>query len=337
MNRVHVVDAAGDGDYSSIGAALAVAQPGDGISVRPGTYREAIVLDKPGLSIEGRPVGAILEADTGPTLRFLAETGRVAGLTLRQVSPGEVRFDIGEESTTITASTSEHYCVEIGRGALELENCDITGRGPASVVIHSGADPVLRGNRIHDGAGSGVWVLEGGRGTLTHNEIFGNGVGGEVTVFDGGSPTLVGNRIHHGRESGVVLYRGGAHGELRGNEIHSHRMHGVEVAQEAGANLTGNHIHDNGEGGVKFHRGGGGSLDGDVIANNKLSGLLISDEGAVTAKNCRINTNGHDGIRVRGPVGELSFHHNDLTGNAMGAWGLLVLRRGKIDRADNLE
>ena len=43
----HIVDSMGHGDFLAISEAIDVAQPGDRILVRPGYYREGLVLDKP--------------------------------------------------------------------------------------------------------------------------------------------------------------------------------------------------------------------------------------------------------------------------------------------------
>ena len=43
----HVVDAYQRGDFTTIGAAIEAARPGDRILVRPGLYQEGLVVDKP--------------------------------------------------------------------------------------------------------------------------------------------------------------------------------------------------------------------------------------------------------------------------------------------------
>jgi eukaryotic-like serine/threonine-protein kinase len=45
--RTHVVDANGDGDFTTLKAAIRAAEPGDRISVRPGQYEERLIVDKP--------------------------------------------------------------------------------------------------------------------------------------------------------------------------------------------------------------------------------------------------------------------------------------------------
>jgi TIR domain len=83
----HVVDFFPNrGDFTTISAAIAAAQPGDRILVRPGLYREGLVVDKPLEILGDGPVAEIeVEARDASVLAFRAGIGRVANLTLRQV------------------------------------------------------------------------------------------------------------------------------------------------------------------------------------------------------------------------------------------------------------
>ncbi|MEE8170127.1 MAG: TIR domain-containing protein, partial [Phycisphaerae bacterium] len=134
-----VVDALHRGDHPTLTAALAAAKPGDRILVRPGFYRESVVIDKPVEIIGDGELGeVVIEGSQNDAILFRATMGRIANLTLRQASGGK------------------HYCVDIAQGRLDLEGCDISSQSLACVAIHGGADPRLRRNRIHDGKASGV-------------------------------------------------------------------------------------------------------------------------------------------------------------------------------------
>src|SRR5437764_4996701 len=47
--------------------------------------------------------------------------------------------------------SGQWLAADIGQGRLELEGCDISGRSFTCIDIHSGADPLLRRNRVHGG------------------------------------------------------------------------------------------------------------------------------------------------------------------------------------------
>ena len=204
-----VVDALHRGDFSTITAAIKAAQPGDRILVRPGLYREGLVIDKT-LEIigDGKRDDVVIEAKGKHVVLFQTTMGRVANLTLRQMDGGD--WD----------------AVDITQGRLDLEDCDVTSKSRTCVAVHGGADPRVRRNRIHDGKSAGVYVYENGQGTLEDNDIFGNALTG-VEIKEGSNPTLRGNRIHDGKQSGVNVHENGQ-GTLEDNDIFANAYSGVE-------------------------------------------------------------------------------------------------------------
>jgi F-box protein 11 len=121
----HVVDPLPHrGDFTTIGAAIAAAQPGDRILVRPGPYAEGLVVDKP-LEILGDGPVADIEVQARGTnlLAFRASIGRVANLTLRQAG-GEGNW----------------FAVDITQGRLELDGCDISCESLSCVAIRNGVE-----------------------------------------------------------------------------------------------------------------------------------------------------------------------------------------------------
>jgi F-box protein 11 len=247
----HVVDAMLRGNFDTIGAAIAAAQPGDRILIRPGLYEEGIVLDKPLEIIGDGDVNDIVVRVAGSdVILFRASMGIVRNLTLQQTGGGG------------------WYAVDIGQGRLVLRDCDITSHSLACVAIHGGADPQVRGNRIHDGKEPGVFVQENGLGTFEDNDIFGNARAG-VGVKEGGNPTVRGNRIHDGKQGGVFVYEHGL-GTFEGNDISGNAYSGVEVREGGNPTVRRNRIHDNGDEAVYVHKKGAGTFeDNDLRGNSK--------------------------------------------------------------------
>ncbi len=198
-----VVDALHRGDYSTLRAALRTAKPGDKILLRPGLYREGVVVDKPVEIIGDGGLGeVVIEATEQNTILFKTTVGRTANLTLRQAGSGD------------------WYCVDIAQGRVDLEGCDVSSLSLACVGIHEGADPRLRRNRIHDGGSAGIVVHENGQGTLEDNDIFANEHVG-MAIKEGGNPTLRRNHITKNRYAEIWIYEGGRgvfeDNDLRGN------------------------------------------------------------------------------------------------------------------------
>ena len=213
-----VVDQMHRGDHVTITEAIEAADPGDRIFVRPGLYREGLVIEKP-LEIigDGNLGEVVVQASVKNALLFKATMGRVVNLTLRKTGAG-----LG-------------YCVKIDQGRLELEGCDITSQGLSCVAIRGGADPCLRCNRIHGGKFSGVVVRDNGQGILEDNDIFGNAIFG-VEITRGGNPTLRHNRINKNGHEAIWVYEGGG-GTIEDNDLRGNARGAWHVSADSEPNL----------------------------------------------------------------------------------------------------
>ena len=165
------VDAWGRGQFTDLAEAVNAAEPGSQILVYPGYYEGALVIDKP-LEILGQGDASeiVVRARDADVILFQATLGRIANLTLQQRGGGI--WD----------------AVDIARGRLTLEGCDISSEGRGCIAIHDEADPVVRNCRIRDGKESGIFVYENGQGTIEGNEIFANALAG-IEIKTGGNPT----------------------------------------------------------------------------------------------------------------------------------------------------
>lgn len=200
-----IVDALHRGGHATVTEALQAAQPGDRILVRPGLYREALIINKPVEIIGDGAAGEVVivaEKEGEDTITFRANMGRIANLTLRQTGGGNVR------------------CIFITQGRLEVEDCDISCSRHSGVLVIGGADPRFRRNRIHGCAKSGITVSDRGLGTFEDNDIFANANWG-VMISDGAHPTLRRNRIRENGNGAINVYEGGyglfEDNDLRGN------------------------------------------------------------------------------------------------------------------------
>ena len=102
-------------------------------------------------------------------------------------------------------------------------------------MIRAGGNPTLRGNRIHDGKQSGVFVYENGQGLLEDNDIFANAYNG-VTIMTGGNPTLRSNRVHKNGYSAIRIYENGS-GVIEDNDLRDNMRGAWDVARECLSNV----------------------------------------------------------------------------------------------------
>jgi hypothetical protein len=202
----HVVDHAGLGDCTTVAAAIRAAHDGDRIVIRPGRYPEALVVDT-SLSLvgEGDPGAVTIEAGQASALRIEAASAQVQNLTLRQ--SGSRNLD----------------CLVIAAGKVEVIGCDISAQTGGACVNLTGRDEVLlRGNRIHDGGGWGVFAGSTGIVTLEDNEISAH-AGSGVTVMRDAYVIARHNRIVRNAQHAIRISAGGGgafeDNDLRGNYL----------------------------------------------------------------------------------------------------------------------
>jgi F-box protein 11 len=234
----------------TISEAIANANPGDRILVRPGYYSETLFIDKPLEIIGDGPLSAIVvETTAASVVIFKSSIGRIANLTLLKSGP------------------SNEFAVDIAQGNLELQYCDISSKSGTCIGIHDGADPRLRGNVIHGGGKGGISIFDNGLGTIEDNEIFGNKLA-SIFIHSGGNPVLRKNQIHDGEQSGVYVYNNGK-GTLEDNDIFRHKHAGIATSTGGDPIARNNRIRDCGVYAAiyVFKRGRGTFEENDLRGN----------------------------------------------------------------------
>jgi parallel beta-helix repeat protein len=286
-----VVDPWGRGDHTTIGAAIDAAAPGSRILVRPGLYQEALRVEKPLEIIGDGPVGEVeVHARAADALVFAANIGRVSNLTLRQLSP------TGEGVTIV-------------QGRLELTDCDISSAALACVTVRNGADPRIRGNRIHDGL-LGVVVDDDSLGTLEDNDISGHRHSG-VLIQRVSRPTLRRNRIHD--NSFGVSFSGRSTGVLEDNDITRNTREAVDIGDASSPVVRGNRIEANGGDGVHVHGDDStGTIEDNDIRGNGGAGVAVRAGGRPTVRRNRIGAGNSGGGVYVGASGGGVISGNDV-------------------------
>ena len=300
-----VVSADGSGDFATIGAALAAAAPGSRIAVRPGVYEESIVLDRTVEIAGDGPVERIVVRSAGGScVRMEAAEAVVRGLTLRCVAGrGAVAY----------------FAVDVPRGQLVLEDCDVSSNSLSCVGIHGAeARPVVRRCALHGGADAGVYAFDGAGGTIEACDVFENANVG-VAITAGASPTVRDCRIFRGGNAGVVSWAGGA-GTIDRCEIFGNAQAGIGISDGGNPIVTACRIHDGGNSGLFVHDGGHGSVVGCDISGHGEAEVAITG-GTPTLRACTI----HDGVvgvlvagAGRGTIEACEIARNTGAGIALG-------------------
>ncbi len=313
QNQTIIVDQMHRGDYSSIAQAVEASEPGDCILVRYGLYQECVVIDKP-LEIigEGERNEIEIRAKDNNTITFKTNYGKIANLTLRQMSPG-----------------NELACISIHSGRFIIEECDISSQSDAAIVIHKDADPRLRKNTINDCIGIGVLIVNGGQGLLEENQLLRNST--SISIKDNSRPTLRRNIINLNRGDGIVI-SDNCRGILEENIILNNVGKGVVIRSGSNPILRNNKIHDNISDGIHIIENASGTLEeNDIFRNNK--GIYIEDSNPILRKN--IIHEGKDyGLDVYDGSRVILIEDNDIFSNngeiSVYGWGNAVIRHNKI-------
>ena len=274
-----VVSAGGDGDYASINEALKRVAAGGRVLVRPGVYEEAVILGKRINVVGDGPREKIVVRGVGAScLKSSAEAARVAGLTLQ-------------------GAAGDSFAVDVPRGELVLEDCDISSETISCVAAH-GPEAVLhiKGCRVHDSADSGLYLFDGAAATIEDCEVYhSTNVGLAVT---GGARAVVRrSRIHGGAHAGVVVWQNGD-AFLEECDVYDNRLANFGVSE--GAKLTARvcNIHEGDNSGIFVHLEGEAILEGCELYGHREAEAAVTTRGRLFLNDCRVHDGQDSGVLI---------------------------------------
>jgi F-box protein 11 len=296
---VTVSPKAGEGKYRGIMEAFKQVVPGSTIVVKPGTYKECLVIDKKIEIVADGPDGSVVvEGNDQGCVKVSSDDVVVRGLTLRGLA-GRTK--------------GLRFAVNVSQGKPQFEDCDITSDSLACVAVHgSGVDPSFRNCKMHGSRSAGVLVYDRGLGTFENCAIFENGHG-NVEVREAGNPMFRRCQITEGKEAGVVVHDKGG-GTFEDCEITGNALSGVDVRKGGNPVVRRCKIADGKHPGVRID-GGGGTFEDCEISGNTLSGVEVRQSSTPTFRKCRVQHNKQSGVLVR--KGQGIFDDCHVSGNAL--------------------
>ncbi|MFJ6138948.1 right-handed parallel beta-helix repeat-containing protein [Kitasatospora sp. NPDC092286] len=248
------------GEYDTLAEALAAAEPGDTVTIRPGTFRENVVLDKPVTVVPAQGPGTVRIDPPG-------------GVPLTVTSAAIVRDLVIEGS-----DSSVPAVLVTGPAATpSLSGCRVETRSASGIEVTAGARPTLRGCVVSNPAGLGLRLRgEGTAAAFEDCEVAAAGQAG-LAVLGGATAALERCRVHHASGAGVLLTDPGSAAELTGCEIYEIRGSGVQAEAQAGGRLIDCEIHR-------------------VTGN----GLTLDGEAELVLTGCRLHDLPENGADLRG-------------------------------------
>ncbi|MEV7601204.1 right-handed parallel beta-helix repeat-containing protein [Kitasatospora sp. NPDC089797] len=184
--------------------------------------------------------------------------------------------------TTVTGGAGDAVD-HTGESAAEFDRLEVRGAAGAGVVVRDGANPLLRRLDVAEVGGHGVEVLREGRGRL-ESCLLGAGGRAALRVSDGGN-TQVGATTVRGSSSGST---GTAAAAVNGVEIGPGglvSLRDCDIADWSGDGLL---VEDDGELTAARTR----------IHGNRRHGALLAPGARAALTGCELTDNGRDGLRV---------------------------------------
>ncbi|MFF2147858.1 right-handed parallel beta-helix repeat-containing protein [Kitasatospora sp. NPDC058190] len=248
------------GEYDTLAEALAAAEAGDTVTVRPGTFRENVLLDKPVTIVPAQGPGTVrIEPTSGVALTV------TAAATVR-----DLVIEGGDSSTPAVLVTGP-------QAAPAFSGCRVETRSATGIEVTDGARPTLRGCVVANPGGLGLRLRgEGTAAAFEDCEVAAAGQAG-LAVLGGATAALDRCRVHHASGAGVLLSDPGSAAELTGCEIYEIRGSGVQAEAQAGGRLVDCEIHR-------------------VTGN----GLTLDGEAELVLTGCRVHDLPENGADLRG-------------------------------------
>lgn len=181
----------GDGGFSTIGAALAQARPGQTIEVAPGVYREAVRLEDGVSLVSPTPRAAVIRPPAGSSPAVTAQGisgARLSGFLIEGAPIGLRLVD----------------------SDVAIERVEISGAAVMGIEIAGRDRSEIRYSSIHENPGGGVFVADEAAPMLIQNLIVRNGTAAGsprpgIEIRDAARPSLIQNRIEGNGGPGILL------------------------------------------------------------------------------------------------------------------------------------
>jgi serine/threonine protein kinase len=323
-----VVAQSGSADCRTIGEALRRVGARGRIAVRPGTYREHLLLNKPVKIVgEGAVADIVVESNEAPCLIFKGDAV-VRGLSLIGKMPAD---DKQQQASAVLVT----------EGKPTIENCRVTSSGAGIAVSGIMAAPTIRGTEIHGCGAEGIIVCDDAQCMIDKCDVWGNKESG-LAIAKGGNPTVRHCTIRDGKAGGILVTDGGL-GLIEDCEIFGNRRTNVSVKRYSQPVVRRCKICNSRESaGVTVSEGCAGRFEECDISRNRATGVLIRKGANPTLRRCRIHDQADQGgllvlSKGRGVVEECDIFGNKLAGVTIRSGGNPMVRHCRIhdSRADS--
>lgn len=312
-----VVGRGAQANVLSLRVALRQVEPGGTITILPGIYREALVLDRPVTLLgSGDARDIILESPKGGRQRVLSSGVVLRGLTVSGEGEGEDPALIEVEQGDLLVAGcclagGERTVLQVAGTASRatLEGCDLSGTGSLGVAVGDGASLhvaggrctgfqraavvgwgtgslKIQGTRFESGLGVGIWLRDTAQADLAEAVVVDREAGG-VELEGEARLVMKGGLLSGSRFAGLLVMER-AKASLDGVEVTAQGASGIHLTGQAHAQGTRCRIHGNEGYGLSLQGACGLHLDDSEVLDNAHPGLLIGTGASAQLNRCRL-------------------------------------------------
>jgi parallel beta-helix repeat protein len=262
--RARTIEVAAEGgcEFVSITDALKTAKRGDRILVKPGAYRECLVIDR---SVEllgdGPEEEIVIDGDGGCCAFIQAGQAVFRGITFRSF-PGH--------GTTVEAPA----VIQIERGRSIVERCRVLSGLQAGVSVRGATTvPIIRSCLFRDAKQAAIYVFERAKPIVADCAVSGSKRAG-IWCADDGDPLVRNCDIVQGVMRGVLVSESGR-GTFQGCRIVGNGGVGIEIAKNGNPLVQRCVINDNRGAAFELSRGAKGVVHECQLKGN-ANGAWVS-------------------------------------------------------------
>jgi parallel beta-helix repeat protein len=295
LSREIKVDDEGDGNFTSIQAAINNALPGDTIRVYSGIYNESLHIDTNGIIIEGIDQELGLGEDEGFPIVDGGYSGDVIILTADNIvirnliirNSGQTLFDAGihiySDYNTITRCVfyGNRYGINVNLHDNNIINENIITLNLADgIIIFSSKENTISKNNISDNELQGIFLLDANQNLITQNVINLNGNDG-VHISDFCQYNEISyNTINLNGIDGIkMFFHDNNDNILLGNTINYNVWNGIHFMDGHDNQILFNSIYANHFNGIHYGNADRNKIIGNTVSYSSNEGIFISDFG----------------------------------------------------------
>jgi len=329
--RELIVDISGSGDYLNISSAIEGSTDGDTIRIRPGTYLENVVIDRPltilgpednGPAKNGQTVNgpeeegqeAIIDGMGGEyALELAADNITIRGITARNARNG-ILIRSGNNTVAECRCTGNLMGLSITNSSGNLiRSCNLSRNGWVGMIMGGAVRNEIRGCRCDENGGTGIHLF------YSYDNVFADGTcnlnlnHGFYAYWLSNDLLLDNYTCNDNGKSGIYIFDSNSV-TMRECNCSGNDMDGIYVMSTDSAVLNCTAAR-NGDNGLHLYHCYRSVLKNILSADNGRYGMLLKYSEENTVSECVFGGNVH-GVRAASSTSGNSFHSNSFLQNA---------------------